>query len=480
MGGVIDAQRSEERTMALGKSGPKQGEFWVTVSELPTSPGHPFYSKLNEILRGADFDAWVEGLCEEYYAKNTGRPGIPPGVYFRMLFAGYFEGIQSQRGIAWRCSDSLSLRSFLGLGATDESPHHSSLTRVRKRLPQEVHHAVFEFVLRVAIERGLLKGKTVAVDSTTLEANAAMKSIVRKDSGEDYKEYIRRLAEAESIEEPSEEDLRRFDKRRKGKKTSNKDWESASDPESRIARMKDGRTHLAYKAENTIDLDTDMVISADVYHADRGDTDTLVESLAHAQNTLLDCDSEATIEECAADKGYHSAKLLADLEAIGLRGYIPEPEQRFDRRWTDKPEGQKEAVYRNRRRVRGRRSKALQRKRSEFVERSFAHVCETGGGRRTWLRGLVAVTKRYLIQVAARNLGAIMRAAFGVGTARSLQGAREGDVGIGKALMARLLAVVSVIERFWAALMTIFAIPSLMMAGAKIFETDFSVSPRSI
>ena len=424
--------------MALGKSGPKQNEFWVTVAELPTSPGHPFYRKLNAILSEADFDGWVEGLCEEYYAKGSGRPGIPPGRYFRMLFAGYFEGIQSQRGIAWRCSDSLSLRKFLGLGTTDESPHHSSLTRVRKRLPQEVHHAVFEFVLRVAIEKGMLKGKTVAVDATTLEANAAMKSIVRKDTGEDYKEYLRRLAEAEGIEDPSDEDLRRFDKKRKGKKTSNQDWESSTDPDSRITKMKDGRTHLAYKAENTVDLDTDIIVGADVYHGDRGDTDTLSESVVHTQETLINCEVEESIEEIVADKGYHSAKSLRDLEVLGLRSYIPEPDRNYDRRWTDKPEGQKEAVYSNRRRVRGKRSKRLQRKRSELVERSFAHVCETGGGRRTWLRGLVAVTKRYLIQVAARNLGSIMRELFGVGTARSLQGSLNGTDGLKNALQSLL------------------------------------------
>ena len=364
-----------------------------------------------------------------------------------MLFAGYFEEIQSQRGIAWRVSDSPSLREFLGLRATDESPEHSSLTRVRKRLPQEVHHAVFKFVLRIAIEKGLIKSKTVAVDATTLEANAAMKSIVRKDTGEDYKEYLRGLAEAEGIENPSDEDLRRFDKKRKGKKTSNKDWESSTDPSSRITKMKDGRTHLAYKAENTIDLDTDIVVGAEVFHADRGDADTLTESVVHAQQNLIDSESDGEIKEVVADKGYHSAKSRQDLEELELRGYIPEREQKGKRRWTDKPDGQKEAVYLNRRRVRGNRSKALQRKRSEMVERSFAHVCETGGGRRTWLRGLVATTKRYLIQVAARNLGAILRTLFGIGTARSLQGSLATVDGAKRALRARLTLVVIAIAR---------------------------------
>ena len=412
--------------MALGKSGSKQSEFWVTVSELPKSPGHPFYRKLNQILQEADFDGWVEALCEDYYAGDRGRPGMPPGRYFRMLFAGYFEGIQSQRGIAWRVSDSLSLREFLGLDTTEDSPHHSTLTRIRQRLPQDVHHAVFEFVLNVAIEKGLVKGKTVAVDATTLEANAAMKSIVRKATGESYKEYLRALAEEEGIEDPSDEDLRRFDKKRKGKKTSNQDWESSTDPDSRITKMKDGRTHLAYKAENAIDLDTDIVLGAEVFHADRGDTDTLPESLGCTQRNLIDCEIDAEIEEVVADKGYHSAECLQGLEELGLRSYIPEPEYKGKRRWKNKPEGQQEAVYHNRRRVRRPKSRLLQRRRGELVERSFAHICETGGARRTWLRGIAAVAKRYWIQVAARNLGVILRALFGVGTPRSLQKEEDG------------------------------------------------------
>lgn len=407
--------------MALGRRKDRQQEFWVATQSLPKSPGHPFYVKLNELLGEADFDLWVEGLCEDYYAKDVGRPSIPPGVYFRMLLVGYFEGIQSQRGIAWRCSDSLSIRSFLGLAEDKRSPEHSSLTKVRKRLPLEVHEEVFKFVLRIAVEKKLVKGKIVAVDATTLEANAAMKSIVRKDSGEDYTEFLRRLAEEEGIEDPTDEDLRRFDKSRKGKKVSNKEWESSTDPESRVAKMKDGRTHMAYKAENTIDLESDMVISADVYHGDEADTATLTESVVHAQENLIETGNKQSIRDVVADKGYHKAKTLHDAEAIGLRTYIPEPKRAQRRRWQKKPKGQQGAVYANRRRVSGERSKRLQRLRSEYVERSFAHVCETGGGRRTWLRGLEAVRKRYALMVAARNLGAILRKLFGIGTPRGLQ-----------------------------------------------------------
>jgi len=398
----------------------------VSAEKLPKSPGHRFYKKLNQLLAENGFDDWVEERCAEFYAGDKGRPGIPPGVYFRMLFVGYFEGITSQRGIAWRSSDSLSLRSFLGLATDQEAPDHSSLTRVRKRLPLQVHEEVFEFVLHVASRKKLLKGKTVAVDATTLEANAAMKSIVRKDSGEDYSAYLRRLAEEEGIEDPTDEDLRRFDKKRKGKSTSNKDWRSKTDPDSRITRMKDGRTHLAYKAENTVDLGSDLLLSADVYHADHADNDSVSISLVSAQKKLFECGSEAAIEELVADKGYHKAKTLADLEAMGVRTYIPEPLRKDRRRWKGKPAAHKDAVYANRRRVRGERSRRLQRKRSELAERSFAHMCETGDGRRTWLRGLVDVTKRYVVQGAARNLGVILRKLFGMGTPRGLQRGLDG------------------------------------------------------
>lgn len=409
--------------MALGRQRrERQQEFWVACGELPKSPGHPFYRKLNELLRGADFDEFVEDLCEPHYAEN-GRPSIPPGRYYRMLFVGYFEGIASQRGIAWRCSDSRSLQEFLGLAADESSPDHSSMTRTRKRLPVSVDEEVFRFVLTLAAEKDLLKGRTVAVDATTLEANAAMKSIIRKDTGEDWQEYLRRLAEAEGIENPTEEDLRRFDKKRKNKKVSNAEWQSKTDADGRIAKMKDGRTHLAYKAENVVDLDTDLIVAAEVYHADQTDSKTLTESLDQAQENIDVVDGEVDIEEVVADKGYHKTETLATLtDDTGVRTYIPEPKQKGRRRWGKRPESHRRAFYANRRRVRGARSKRLQRRRSECVERTFAHMCESGGGRRSWLRGLENVRKRWLLQAAARNLGLILRKLFGVGTPRSLQG----------------------------------------------------------
>jgi transposase len=409
--------------MALGrrKDG-QQDEMFVMAEHLPKAPGHVFFRKLNAVLREAGFDRWAEDLCRPYYAETQGRPGIPPGTYFRMLLIGYFEGIGSQRGIAWRCSDSLSLRDFLGIPLTEDSPDHSTLSVVRDRLPVEVHQAMFTWVLGLLAEKKLAKGKTVGVDSTTLEANAAMKSIVRRDTGDDYETYVKQLMAEEGIKDPSSEEVRRFDKQRQDKKVSNEEWVSESDPEARITKMKDGTTHLAYKAEHVVDLETNAILAATIYAADHADSQTLEDSVNHAQTNLNEAQTGAEIQDVAADKGYHATEqVTAMAEHTLYRTYIPEPELKHNRRWTDKPPEQKAAVYANRRRVKGERGKQMQRQRSEFVERTFAHVCETGGARRTWLRGMEKVQKRYLLAAAAHNIGVLMRKLFQMGTPRGLQ-----------------------------------------------------------
>jgi hypothetical protein len=408
--------------MALGKRQPKQPDLWIAAPELPAAPGHPFSQKLNTPLGEAGFDRFGEGLCQPYYADGVGRPGLPPGVYSRMLFVGYFEGLDSRRGIAWRCADGRSLQAFLGHLPTEATPDHSSLTKVRQRLPEAVHEQVFAFVLRIADAKGLLKGKTAAVDATTLEANAAMKAIRRKDSGDDWKAYLKKLAAEAGIADPTGEELRRFDRQRKGKKVSDAEWASPTGPDSRIAKMKDGTTHLASKAEHVVDLGSNLVLAAEVYHADRTDSGTLLESVVTAQIDLVRAGSESGLEEVAADKGYHKAEALADCADGGLRTHRPEPRRAKERAWTDKPAGWEAAYRGNRRRVRGARSKRLQKKRSEYVGRTFAHVCETGGARRSWLRGLLDVSKRYLMQVAGHRRGILMRKLFGIGTPRGLQG----------------------------------------------------------
>ncbi len=403
--------------MALGKRGPRQSELFVALVDLPKSPGHPFYTRLNQLLADAGFDAFVEDLCEPYY-KEGGRPSIPPGVYIRMLFIGYFEGIDSQRGIAWRCADSRCLRDFLGAAPTDPTPAHNSMTVIRRRLPETVFETIFAFVLRLLDQHGLLKGKTLGIDSTTLEANAAMKTIVRKADGKDWKEFLRALAKEEGIEDPTDDDLRRIDRARKDKKVSNENWESPTDADSRIARMKDGRTRLAYKAEHAVDLQTEAIVNAHVTHADRGDSKTVMESVVLAQAALVGSGSEAEVKEVVADKGYHDNRVLVACAAFGIRTYIPERKQ-ATRVWTNKPEEFEAAFRANRRRMKGLRGRRLSRWRSERVERSFAHVCETGGGRRAWLRGLVNVQKSHLMRCCAYNLGLVMRKSFGMGKPRS-------------------------------------------------------------
>ncbi len=414
--------------MAMGKRDTEQQQdLFITHDKLPRSPGHVFYRKLNQLLAAGGFDRWIEALCEPHYCQGRGRPSVPPGQYFRMLLVGYFEGINSQRGIAWRCSDSLSLREFLGVPLGEDSPDHSSLSYIRQRLPHSVHDAVFVWVLALAQEKKLLKGKTVGVDSTTLEADAAMKSIVRKDTGEDWKEYLTRLMQEEGLieegdEAPRDDELRKFDKSRTNKKVSNDEWMSPSDPDSRIARMKDGTTHLAYKAEHVVDLDTEMILAAEIYHADYHDTATLEDSLHQAQINQQAAGSEQEIKDAVADKGYHGATTLANVrEHTPYRTYIPEPNRPHHCVWTDKPPEQRAAVVANRRRTRGKRGRKLQRLRSERVERTFAHVCQTGGARRTWLTGIENVRKRYLLSAAAHNLGVLMRSLFKMGTPRGLQ-----------------------------------------------------------
>ena len=433
--------------MAMGRrKRDRQEPLFITAQDLPRSAGHPFYRALNGLLAAADFDRWIESRCARYYEQEEerGRPSIPPGVYFRMLLVGYFEGIDSQRGIAWRCADSLALREFLGTPLTELTPDHSTLTNTRKRLPKEVFDEVFEFVLKLAIERKLLSGKTVGVDSTTLEANAAMKSIIRRDTGEDWKAYVTRLMREEGVieedHEPSDEEVRRYDKGRKNKKVSNDEWVSPTDPESRITQLKDGRTHLAYKAEHVVDLESDLVLAAEISKANQADTQTLVDSVMEAQIHVHEACGATPIEEVVADKGYHAAATVEMCDAYSFRSYIPEPKRVHDRVWVDKPEDYERCVQNNRRRVKRAKSKRLQRRRSECCERSFAHICDTGGMRRSWLRGVLDVSKRYTIAAAAHNLGRILRSLYGIGKPRALQG-EGGAVSLTQILMARVLMV---------------------------------------
>jgi transposase len=404
--------------------------LWIGHSDIADSPGHPFYEKLNKLLKQYEFDPFCEQVCAPFYADHMGRPSIPPGVYFRMLLLGYFEGIGSERGIAWRCADSRSLRVFLGYSITESTPDHSSLSRIRQRLPLEIHKEVFQKILEILKDAGLLKGKTLGVDASTMEANAAMRTIVRKVDGNSYEGYLRELAEASGVENPTKDDLGNMDRKRKDKKCSNKEWHNPHDPEARVTKMKDGSTHFAYKPEHGVDMDSGALVSVVIHQADQGDTETGWGTLGEATENLEAVYGEEVIKEivkeCVMDRGYHSGPTLVGLEQVGIRSYIPEPD-RDRRKWQAKGERgaekarEKEAVYGNRRRTKGKRGKRLQRKRGELIERSFAHMLETGGMRRTWLRGVENIWKRYLIHACAFNLSLMMRNLYRAGTPRGLE-----------------------------------------------------------
>jgi transposase len=415
--------------MAMGKRATeRQASMWVATAEMAPGPSHPFYQQLNQILARHGFDEFVEGLCEGFYTDRMGRPSLAPGIYFRILLVGYFEGIDSERGIAWRTADSLALRSFLGYELNESPPDHSTISRTRRLVDIETHQAVFTWVLQVLAREGLLKGKTLGIDGTTLEANAALRSIVRRDTGESYQEFLHRLAVESGVETPSREDMAKLDKKRP-KKGSNKDWKNPHDPDARITKMKDGRTHLAHKAEHAVDMETGAIVAVTVQPADRGDTESIDTTLSEAMDTLADVleDPEAepqlspqVLSEVVADKGYHSNAVLCRHAELGIRTYISEP-KRGRRNWQEKASEQK-ATYGNRRRIRGKRGKRLQRLRGERVERSFAHCYETGGMRRTHLRGHENILKRLVVHVAGFNLGLLMRCSTGIGKPRVLQG----------------------------------------------------------
>ena len=434
--------------MSMGKQETeRQPELWIAATEMPEAPGHPFYRRLNQLLKQQDFDPFVEGLCAKFYADGVGRNSIPPGAYFRMLLIGYFEGIDSERGIAWRCSDSLTLREFLGYSLKETTPDHSSLCRIRQRIDLETHEEVFVWVLKVLTARGLLKGQTIGIDATTLEANAAMRSIVRKDTGKDYEQFLTKLAQASGIETPTREQLAKVDKSRKNK-ASNDDWHNPHDPDAKITKMKDGRTHLAHKAEHAVDLDTQAIVAVTLQPADRGDCDSLDETLDVTAETLATVaeDKEAgkqlaehTLAETVTDKGYHSNRTLAEQKQLGIRTYCSEPD-RGRRNWKGKRD-ERDAVYANRRRIRRGRGKALLRKRGELLERPFAHCYDTGGMRRTHLRGHGNILKRLLVHVAGFNLGLVMRRMFGIGKPRCVQ---DGLCGV-------LAAVLASRRAFWRA-----------------------------
>ena len=421
--------------MGRKKDREKQQDLWVSASEIVTTPGHEFYERLNTVLNAEKFDQRVEVICRKYYKSSSGRPSITPGTYFRMLLLGYFEGIDSERGIAWRAADSFSFRKFLGYDLIEQTPDHSTVSRTRRLYSVETHGAVMQWVLKILRKHGLADGQSVCIDATTLQANASMKSLVRRDTGQSYDDYLRQLAAADGLENPSKERLARLDRKRK-KKAANEDWTNPNDPSARITKMKDGRTKLAYKAEHAVDLASGAVLAVTVQPADRGDTTSYAATIEAAQQEATQSHPMG-IEEVVMDKGYHSGAVLVDLAEREIRSYVPEPE-RGQRHWTGKAEEQR-CVYANRRRVREERSKRLQKLRGELCERSFAHCYETGAMRRMYVRGEDNVFKRVLVQAAAFNIGLLLRTLSRWGKPRQAQGRLN-------RLQALLFAVFAVYE----------------------------------
>jgi transposase len=454
--------------MAMGTRETEQAPLWIATSDLPRSPGHPFYARLNQVLDAAQFDRFAEAQCGRFYAPVMGRPSLAPGQYFRLLLVGYFEGLDSERGIAWRAADSLAVRTFLGLGLEEASPDHSTISRTRRLIDVETHRAIFTWVQERLVEAQLLRGKTVGIDATTLEANAAMRSIVRRDTGEGYVAFLTKLAEASGITTPTREALARFDRKRK-KKGANKEWTSPSDPDARITKMKDGRTHLAHKAEHAVDLETGALVAVTLQGADRGDTTSVQDTLTAASEQVVAAHLPSTVQELIADKGYHSNETMIDCHAIGVRSYIAEPD-RGRRDWSDAPDAQRR-VYANRRRIRGTRGRRLMRRRGEYVERTFAHTYDTGGMRRTHLRGHQNILKRLIVHAAGFNLGLLMRSLVGVGKPRRLQGAAAAAaaiVAVCHAIQRGGWSVIAVVEQIHAWLSPITIISTLTPGRQRI------------
>ena len=384
--------------MGTRRARQRQEELFY-ASERVEAPGHPFYERLNDVLNEAGFDAFCEQRCGGFYHQKLGRPSLVPGVYLRLLLIGFFEGIDSERGIGWRVADSLSLRRFLNYGLDEATPDHVTISRTRRLLDEATHQAVFRFVLTEVARRGLLKGKTIGIDATTLQANAAMRSIVR-----------------------------RMDRKRK-KKTSNKEWVNPHDRQAEVTKMKDGTTHLAYKAEQAVDLETGAIVAISTHGGAVGDSESVQETLPAAGEAIAEQIATPTaqgqykvheqgLREVVTDKGYHSGAGLATMSGMGVRTYVSVPRQPR-RNWEGKRE-QQAAVYANRRRVAGERGKSLLRRRGELLERPFAHQYETGAMRRLHVRGRGNVAKRVLLQAAAFNLALILRTMTRAGTPRGL------------------------------------------------------------
>jgi transposase len=399
----------------------EQKRFWVVADRLPkASPGR-FYQMLNETLEAMEFGSQVRLMCEPAYADVTrgGRPGIDPEVYFKMLMVGFFEGFDSERQIAARCADSLSLRGFLGYALDEATPEHSSLTVIRQRLGGECYERVFALVLEALQRRGLLKGKHLGIDSSVIEANASLRNLSERNTQEAYWDYVKRLARQAGLETDDGAALRNFDRKRSGKKLSNEQWQSPSDPEAKIGRTKHGATDMVYLPEHTVDLETGTIVQAQVLAGDHRDSEQLservIEAAINVQEAMGTINPQSMPETMTADKGYFSLEEIGLLQELGIKTVISDP-HRAQRRMDKLSRSQCQCLARAQRSTRSKYGKRLLARRGQHIERSFAHVLDAGGMRRATLRGLENLNKRHKIAAACYNLSQLLRHLHGVGT----------------------------------------------------------------
>jgi len=436
----------------------QQGEFWIARNDLPRVAASRFYDKLDETLASLDFTAGVHRLCAPLYSSaERGRTPIDPAVYFKMLMVGFLEDLPSERAIAARCGDSLMIRRFLGYDLDEETPHHSSFTVIRQRLSKEIYQAVFDIILEGLRAHGLLRGRNLGIDSSVMEANASLRALENRNTGEAYWEYVRRLAAEAGVDAQDADAVRRFDRKRPGRKTSNKEWVSPHDPDAKVGQAKDGATDMLYKPENVVDLDTGAIVSAEVRKADEADTEGLAER-AIAAAALVGAIREETsaggqkpvpaaTATLTADKGYYCVAELEALQESGMKTVISDP---LRNRRLDKLDPSQQAVVRRARRsVKSGYGKRLLRRRGMHIERSFAHILDSGGMRRATLRGQPNLDKRYKIAAATYNLSQLMRHLFGIGTCK------QAAASVLHGLMALLLVGLRPLSASFAALVRV-------------------------
>lgn len=414
--------------MLRAKSLPAQGSLWIASEELAAAPSLPFYDRVQAALADAGFGETIRDLCAPYYVEDFGAPAIDPVVYFKMLLVGFMEGITSNRGLAARCADSLSVRRFLGYALTEDTPTHWSLGVIRDRLPEEVYRQALEATLAALQRKGVLKGKHLGVDSTTVEANAAMRKLRHRMTGQTYWQYVKKLAATAGVDPEDTDAVRRFDAKRPDKKMSNDDWEHPEDPDARIGQTKEKSTKMIYQQEHTVDMETGAIIDVQVRHADQGEAAGMAERVQDAERQMNHAlglpISNATADTITADKGYHKLEEITALHKKGYDTIIPEMKRTRDMEAMNA--AQRRAYEANAKMVKSAKGKALLRKRGEKIERSFANTMNSAAMRRTTLRGLEKNRKRGLIGGIAANLCLLMRTLCGVGTVRQYLALPEG------------------------------------------------------